>query len=296
MPRDPYEVLGVSKSATAEEIQKAYRKLSKKYHPDRNPGDKQADAKYKEVQDAYEILGDPTKKANYDQFGFAGAAGRVPRRGRLPGRGFPVAVEVPRRRGGMPSTPRWREELFSGSAAGWAGGRLRPGRPVRRGATEQGPRRVAAAAAEPVEAEVTVPFEVAANGGSRRHRVGGRADRREGARRDRGGQETPRPGRRATGSARRHPEGEGRSRTRTSAARATTSSSTCRSASPRRCSARRWRCRRSTGERLAVKVPPGTSSGAKLRLRGKGVDGGDQYLVFKVDGAAGRGGRQEPRS
>src|SRR5438309_283284 len=66
MPRDPYEVLGVSKSATAEEINKAYRKLSKKYHPDRNPGDKEADAKYKEVQSAHDILGDANKKAQYD--------------------------------------------------------------------------------------------------------------------------------------------------------------------------------------------------------------------------------------
>src|SRR6476660_9053277 len=62
MPRDPYEVLGISKSATAEEINKAYRKLSKKYHPDRNPGDKEADAKYKEVQAAHDILGDANKK------------------------------------------------------------------------------------------------------------------------------------------------------------------------------------------------------------------------------------------
>ena len=72
MPRDPYEVLGVSKSATAEEINKAYHKLSKKYHPDRNPGDKDADAKYKEVQTAHDVLGDPNKKAQFDQFGFAG--------------------------------------------------------------------------------------------------------------------------------------------------------------------------------------------------------------------------------
>src|SRR5947209_10130193 len=86
MPRDPYEVLGVSRSASAEEIQKAYRKLSKKYHPDRNPGDKQADSMYKEVQTAYEVLGDPQRKANFDQFGFVGP----PQAGGFPGgAGFP---------------------------------------------------------------------------------------------------------------------------------------------------------------------------------------------------------------
>src|SRR3954462_2915067 len=90
MPRDPYEVLGVSKSATAEEINKAYRKLSKKYHPDRNPGDKEADAKYKEVQAAHGILGDEKKKAQFDQFGFAGPQTRFPGRGGVPGGGgFP---------------------------------------------------------------------------------------------------------------------------------------------------------------------------------------------------------------
>src|SRR3954462_14752272 len=90
MPRDPYEVLGVSKSATAEEINKAYRKLSKKYHPDRNPGDKEAEAKYKEVQSAHDILGDANKKAQYDQFGYAGPQSGFPGgAGGFPGGGFP---------------------------------------------------------------------------------------------------------------------------------------------------------------------------------------------------------------
>ena len=69
MPRDHYEVLGVSKSATPEEISKAYRKLARQHHPDRNPGDKQAEARFKEIQNAYDVLTDPKKKAMYDQFG-----------------------------------------------------------------------------------------------------------------------------------------------------------------------------------------------------------------------------------
>jgi molecular chaperone DnaJ len=70
--RDYYEVLGVDKSASAEEIKKAYRQLAKKYHPDLNPGDKEAEEKFKEVNEAYEVLSDSDKKSRYDQFGHAG--------------------------------------------------------------------------------------------------------------------------------------------------------------------------------------------------------------------------------
>lgn len=70
--RDYYEVLGVEKNASAEDIKKAYRKSAMKYHPDRNPGDKEAEEKFKELGEAYEVLSDSDKRARYDQFGFAG--------------------------------------------------------------------------------------------------------------------------------------------------------------------------------------------------------------------------------
>lgn len=76
--RDYYEVLGVSRNATDDEIKKAYRKLAKQYHPDTNPGDKSAEAKFKEASEAYAVLSDPEKRRQYDQFGhsaFEGGAG-----------------------------------------------------------------------------------------------------------------------------------------------------------------------------------------------------------------------------
>ncbi len=69
--RDYYEVLGVGKNADDAELKKAYRKLAKKYHPDMNPGDKEAEAKFKEATEAYGVLSDPDKRHQYDQFGHA---------------------------------------------------------------------------------------------------------------------------------------------------------------------------------------------------------------------------------
>ena len=70
--RDYYEVLGLQKGATDDEIKKAFRKLAMKYHPDKNPGDKEAEEKFKEINEAYAVLSDPEQKSKYDRYGHAG--------------------------------------------------------------------------------------------------------------------------------------------------------------------------------------------------------------------------------
>lgn len=267
MPRDPYDALGVPKTATADEIQKAYRKLSKKHHPDRNPGDKQADATYKEVQAAYEVLSDPQKKANYDRFGFAGPGGA----GGFPGGGFPGA-------GGGTVDPRAAEELFQNLFPGGGGGGFDLGdlfNPGRRAKSKSRPRR-----ADPVEADVTVPFDVAAGGGAVAIEVGGRRI------------EVKVPAGIETGKKLRvPPEATGGSEVLLKVTVAPHPYFRREGhdlfldvpiSLPEAVLGAKVEVPTLDGARLEVKVPPGTSGGAKLRLRGKGIAGGDQYLVFKV--------------
>ena len=75
MPRDFYETLGIPRDATSDEVKKAYRKLAMKYHPDRNEGQKDAEERFKEVSEAYDVLNDPQKRSLYDQYGMAGLKG-----------------------------------------------------------------------------------------------------------------------------------------------------------------------------------------------------------------------------
>jgi len=282
MPRDPYEVLGVSKSASSDEIQKAYRKLSKKFHPDRNPGDKQADSSYKEVQEAYEILGDATKKANFDQFGFAGVPqGGFPGggfQGGFPGGGFPGGF--PGGAGGMNIDPEMAEELFKRFTGG-GGGSEGPdlGDFFNTGRRTRKPRARRPAAA-PVEAEVTVPFEVAARGGNVSLEVGGRRIDVKIPAGFEDGKKLRVPAE-ATGSGdvilKVHIAPHSFFRREGSDVLLDVPISLSEAVTGTKVEVPTV-----TGERLEVKVRPGTSSGAKLRLRGKGINGGDQYLVFKV--------------
>ena len=137
--RDYYEVLGVQKGAADDEIKKAYRKLAKQYHPDLNPGDKAAETKFKEVNEAYEVLSDKDKRARYDQFGFAGVD---PNFGGGAGGGNPYAGGA----GGFDFS-----DIFDSFFGGFGGSARR--------ANPNAPRR-----GTDVEANVVVSFEEAAKG------------------------------------------------------------------------------------------------------------------------------------
>ena len=126
--RDYYEVLGVSKNATADEIKKAYRKAAIKYHPDKNPGDKDAEEKFKEAAEAYDVLSNPDKKARYDQFGHAGMEGGFGGAGGAGGFGGGFTMDDIFERFG---------DLFGGHfggfGGGFSGGGAHGGRRVNRG-------------------------------------------------------------------------------------------------------------------------------------------------------------------
>jgi molecular chaperone DnaJ len=120
--RDYYEILEITKSANADEIKKAYRKMAIKFHPDKNPGDKVAEEKFKEAAEAYEILSTPEKKQRYDQYGHAGMGGNAGFGG---GGGF----------GGMNMEDIFSQfgDVFGGHFGGSFGGGGRGGKRVNRG-------------------------------------------------------------------------------------------------------------------------------------------------------------------
>lgn len=273
MPRDHYEVLGVSKSASEEEIKKAYRKLAGKYHPDRNPGDKDAEAKFKEASAAFEVLSNPEKRQKYDTYGHAGE--HFPGGGGFPG-GFQGG-------GGQQVDPEMAEELFRNLFGGAGGGNAAGFEDLFGGAGSRrtrGGRRSRPQPPADIETEVTVPFDTAATGGKVTISVGGReidvkipAGIEDGKR--------LRVPASATGSADvylrvkvgPHPyfKRDGNDvllEVPVSIPEAVLGS--------------KVEVPTVDGSRLTVKVPGGTSSGSRIRLRGKGINGGDQYLVIKI--------------
>jgi curved DNA-binding protein len=165
MPRDYYEILGVPRSASEEEITKAYRELAKKLHPDRNPGDKEAEAKFKEVQNAHDILSDKTKRAQYDRFGHV-TPGAMPPPGEG-GEGIGGMGGFGGFEGNMGNVPpEMLEEIlrqFGGGGFGFNMSDFTQAQPRPRGRGRGRTR--AAPPAEDHEQEMTVPFLIAAQGG-----------------------------------------------------------------------------------------------------------------------------------
>ena len=179
--RDYYDVLGVSKTASADEIKKAHRKLALKHHPDRNKDNKSAETKFKEIQEAYDVLGDADKRRNYDQFGHAGPPGA----GGMPPNGDPFeAFRRAQQQGGRGGYNQWRaapgvsvedfdvnsgdfadvfEQLFGarGGAGAGAGG-FNAGPSAGRGS--RGRRAQPAPRGQDIDHPVTLSFEQAARG------------------------------------------------------------------------------------------------------------------------------------
>ena len=143
--RDPYNVLGVDRKASQDEIKKAYRKLARQYHPDRNPDDAKAEERFKEIQSAYDVLGDPDKRKQYDRGGiFFGSGGRP----------APAAA-----RAGRAASAASRPAASATSSRTCSAGRGRRHRPRRRRRRDARP-----SAARDLEAEVTITFEQAIEG------------------------------------------------------------------------------------------------------------------------------------
>jgi DnaJ-class molecular chaperone len=282
MPRDYYEVLGVKRDASDAEIKSAYRKLARKYHPDRNPGDKQAEENFKEVQTAYDILSDKEKRARYDRFGFAGENGGFGGAGgggpfRWGAGAGPGGVNVE----GM--DPAAAEELLRGIFGGMGGGAEDMGglggifaRAARGGGART--RRPRAQEAPEAEHEVTIPFQTAAQGGSIELSINGQ----QGSVRIPAGVEDgqvmriPAPGGgRVHLKLRVEPHPYFKREGKNVILEVPLSL-------PEVVLGTKVDVPTLAGERLTVKVPPGTSSGSRLRLRGRGIDGGDQFIEVKV--------------
>lgn len=284
MALDYYKVLGVTKNASAEEIRKAYKKLSRENHPDRKPNDAAAAEKFKQVQEAWDVLGDPQKRQQYDQFGAAFGPNGPQFRGGPRGGAGPIDL------GDIFGGQIDLGSLFGGAFAGGGGAGAEPifGR--------QAGRRARPARGENVEAEIEVPFQVAAEGGQHDLQIE-RDGRREhltvkipagvatGSVIRLSGQGQPGHGGGPAGDllvtikVAPHPHFRREGNDLFVEVPITVSEAAL--------GAKVEVPTLSEGT-VVVTVPPGTSSGAKLRLRGKGVlshktrERGDLYVVVKL--------------
>jgi DnaJ-class molecular chaperone len=271
MPQDLYELLGVARNASEDEIQKAYRKLARQYHPDRNPGDKAAEAKFKDIAGAYEILSDKQKRAQYDQFGAAGGPAGGPG-------GFHFGGAGP---GGFTSNidPDTAQRLFGdlfggGSPFGGMGdvgdifGQARQTRGRR-------PRRPAE-----VRAEVDIPLETAALGGSVGLNTGDKqidlkipAGISDGQTMRLASQGPDGADLLLTIHVASHPHFRREGNDLILTVPLTLSDAVLGG---------KVDVPTLDGGKLTVTIKPGTSSGTRLRVRGQGIKGGDLYIEAKV--------------
>lgn len=161
MAKNPYETLGVKRDASEDDIQKAYRKLARKYHPDMNPDDASAKSKFQEVQNAFEILSDAEKRKRFDQFGTTD-----PHFGPGPGGGAPGGARWTYSTGGPQGSPFDLNDLFGGGEEEHgAGGFADLFKQFRRGAPSGGRRAASAARGGDLRHEMTIPFATAIKGG-----------------------------------------------------------------------------------------------------------------------------------
>jgi curved DNA-binding protein len=163
--KDYYQILNVSKDASADEIKKAYRKLARKYHPDLNPGDKAAEARFKEINEAQEVLSDPEKRQKYDQYGQYWQ--QVGQGGAAPGAGAGFGVNV----GGFDFSQYGNFEDFINEILGRAGAR-QPGSRTYRSYRTTSPGGFDQVPAQDSEAAIALTFSEAFNGTQKQFRIG----------------------------------------------------------------------------------------------------------------------------
>jgi len=260
MAKDYYNILGIQKGASQEEIKKAYRKLAHKYHPDKNPDDKEAEAKFKEVQQAYETLSDPQKRKMYDQFGSEGPQG-FPGGGPGGAGGF-EGFDF----GDLGNFADIFETFFSGS--------------TRRG-------RQKSQRGEDIQTQITIPFKESIFGSSKKLKLRRivKCNVCEGS-----GAE---PGTKILDCPQCKGEGEIREVKRTMLGQVMTSQicPTCKGEGTipeKPCKKCNGNHRLAKEEEISIKVPKGINNGAVIRLRGKGNEGikedadGDLYIKVNV--------------
>ena len=274
MPRDHYEVLGVKRDAPVEEIKRAYRKLARQHHPDRNPGDKQAETRFKEIQAAYDTLSDKTKREQYDRFGFQdprGFGGFQPEGGAGPG-GFSAE--------GLDLNDILRQFAGMGGMGGAGAadmGDFAQAFP-RRGRTTRGRR--PATRPEAVEATLEVPFLSAALGGNITLQVGDHTIEMKVPAGVEDGKKMRLSGQGPNGAdviVKLHVLPHAYFRREGNDIILDVPLTVGEAALGTRVDVPTL-----GGDKLSVTVKPGTSSGSRLRLRGYGIDGGHQYLDFKI--------------